>query len=198
MTAPQRLILVTGPARSGKSEWAEHLTAQSGLSIIYVATAQVDPSDPEWTARIQQHQQRRPTNWITQPVPIALSAVIRTAEATDCLLIDSLGTWVANLLEQDDQVWEHTVNELLEHLSQSLSTIILVSEETGWGVVPAYPIGRLFRDRLGHLTRRIGSIADGVYLVTAGYVLNLKQLGVPLQNLTIATDSSNLENSASQ
>ncbi|MBL1175788.1 bifunctional adenosylcobinamide kinase/adenosylcobinamide-phosphate guanylyltransferase [Pantanalinema sp. GBBB05] len=198
MTAPQRLILVTGPARSGKSEWAEHLAAQSGLSVLYVATAQVDPSDPEWTDRIQQHQQRRPTSWITQPVPIALSAVMQTAEATDCLLIDSLGTWVANLLEQDDQVWEQTVSELVEHLRQSLSTIILVAEETGWGVVPAYPIGRLFRDRLGHLTRRIGSIADEVYLVTAGYVLNLKQLGVPLQNLTIATDSSNLENSASQ
>lgn len=172
---------MTGPARSGKSEWAEQLAAQSGLSVIYVATAQVDPEDPEWTARIQQHQQRRPADWVTQPVPIALSAVLQTTTPTDCLLIDSLGTWVANLLEQPDQVWEETVSALITHLGQSLSTIILVAEETGWGVVPAYPIGRLFRDRLGHLTRRIATVADGVYLVTAGYALNLKQLGIPLR-----------------
>jgi len=46
--------------------------------------------------------------------------------------------------------------------------------------VPAYPLGRLFRDRLGNLTRRVGAIADIVYLVTAGYVLNLSELGTPL------------------
>ncbi|HEY9616891.1 MAG TPA: bifunctional adenosylcobinamide kinase/adenosylcobinamide-phosphate guanylyltransferase [Microcoleaceae cyanobacterium] len=181
MTVKQRLILVTGPARSGKSEWAEHLAAQSGHSVIYVATAQVNPDDPEWLARIQQHQQRRPADWVTQPVPIALSACIQTAQPTDCLLIDSLGTWVANLLEQSDQSWEHILTELIGHLSQSVSTIILVAEETGWGVVPAYASGRLFRDRLGDLTRRVAAIADGAYLVTAGYVLNLKQLGVPVR-----------------
>ncbi|MGI0489060.1 bifunctional adenosylcobinamide kinase/adenosylcobinamide-phosphate guanylyltransferase [Pantanalinema rosaneae CENA516] len=181
MTTQQRLILVTGPARSGKSEWAEQLAAVSGRSVIYVATAQVDPADPEWLARIQQHQQRRPANWVTQSVPITLSAMIPMAAPTDCLLIDSLGTWVANLLECDELIWEQTVTELVQVLDQSLSSIILVAEETGWGVVPAYPSGRLFRDRLGNLTRRIGAIADGVYLVTAGYALNLKQLGIPIR-----------------
>jgi adenosylcobinamide kinase / adenosylcobinamide-phosphate guanylyltransferase len=70
--------------------------------------------------------------------------------------------------------------ELLGELSTSLATIILVSEETGWGVVPAYPSGRLFRDRLGMLSRQIGSIASTVYLVTGGHVLNLSQLGQKL------------------
>ena len=53
----------------------------------------------------------------------------------------------------------------------------LVAEETGWGVVPSYPTGRLFRDRLGTLTRQIGAIAHATYLVTAGYALNLTDLG---------------------
>lgn len=181
MTVKQRLIVVTGPARSGKSEWAEQLARQSGLAVIYVATAQVDLNDPEWLARIQQHQQRRPTDWVTEAVPIALSAMIQTTTSTDCLLIDSLGTWVANLVEQDEPTWEQTVTELMQQIEQSLSTIILVAEETGWGVVPAYPSGRLFRDRLGHLTRQLGAIADSVYLVTAGYALNLKQLGTPVR-----------------
>jgi adenosylcobinamide kinase/adenosylcobinamide-phosphate guanylyltransferase len=67
--------------------------------------------------------------------------------------------------------------ELLQSLHNSSVDIILVSEETGWGVVPAYPLGRLFRDRLGDLSRKIGTMADTVYLVTGGHALNLSQLG---------------------
>lgn len=173
-------ILVTGPARSGKSEWAEALALRSGKAVSYVATAQVDATDAEWQARIAQHQQRRPVTWQTVAVPVELSAVIRAANPTDCLLVDSLGTWLANLLEQDAEVWEQTVQEFLSSLIATASLVILVAEETGWGVVPAYPIGRQFRDRLGSLTRQIGAIANPVYLVTGGHVLNLSQLGTPL------------------
>lgn len=176
------LILVTGPARSGKSEWAEAIATQSGKSVIYVATAQVDPNDLEWQARIAQHQRRRPTSWKTLTVPIELAATIRLASASDYLLVDSLGTWLANLLDQDEVAWEQSVQELLTSLRQAACPVILVAEETGWGVVPAYPIGRQFRDRLGGLIRQIGAIANPVYLVTGGYALNLSQLGVPLRN----------------
>jgi adenosylcobinamide kinase/adenosylcobinamide-phosphate guanylyltransferase len=102
---------------------------------------------------------------------------VLSATGQDCLLIDSLGTWLANLLEQDDDTWRATVQTLVESLQQTPSTVILVSEETGWGVVPAYPIGRLFRDRLGYLTRQVGTVADAVYLVVAGYAVDVKRLG---------------------
>ena len=173
-------ILVTGPARSGKSEWAEQLAMQSGKSVFYVATASLRPDDLEWQARIEQHQRRRPASWKTLSVPIELAMTIRAATASECLLIDSLGTWLANILEQDEATWKHTVQELLLSLTEAIGQIILVAEETGWGVVPAYPSGRRFRDRLGSLTRQVGAIANPVYLVTAGYVLNLSQLGFPL------------------
>ena len=176
-------LLVTGPARSGKSEWAETLASQSGKSVVYVATAQVDPTDAEWEARIARHRDRRPANWSTLQVPIELAATIRAARPEECLLIDSLGTWLANLLDQDEATWQATEADLLLSLQQTESLVILVAEETGWGVVPAYPLGRLFRDRLGTLTRRIGTISDAVYLVTAGYVLNLTNLGFPLQKI---------------
>jgi adenosylcobinamide kinase / adenosylcobinamide-phosphate guanylyltransferase len=180
--SPQALILVTGPARSGKSEWAESLAMRSGKSVTYIATAQADPGDLDWQRRIVQHQNRRPAGWQTLAVPTALAATIQTKTASDCLLVDSLGTWLTNLLEQDEAAWEQTVQELLISLTSAASQIILVAEETGWGVVPAYPIGRQFRDRLGNLVRRVGAIADPVYLVTGGYVLNLSQLGTPLDN----------------
>ena len=180
----RNLILVTGPSRSGKSEWAEHLAEaiaqQKTLAVVYVATSQEDPNDPEWQARLEKHRDRRPSNWQTLAVPSELSLAITQNLASNCLLIDSLGTWVANLLSQDENQWQLTQQELLENLQNSCQNIILVAEETGWGVVPAYPIGRQFRDRLGNLTREIGAIADKVYLVTGGYVLDLTQLGKPL------------------
>ncbi len=174
---PSRLSLVTGPARSGKSEWAEYLATHSGKTVIYVATAQLDPNDAEWQQRIRQHQQRRPPDWQTWHIPIDLADSLRRVDASHCLLIDSLGTWLANLLDQDASTWAKTLEDLLQILRQTEAQVICVAEETGWGVVPAYPIGRCFRDRLGQLTRCIGRIADPVYLVTGGHVLNLSQLG---------------------
>jgi adenosylcobinamide kinase / adenosylcobinamide-phosphate guanylyltransferase len=176
----EQLILVTGAARCGKSEWAETLAIASGKAVTYIATATVDPTDTEWQARIDRHQQRRPDTWQTIAAVEDLARQIARAEPTQCLLIDSLGTWVANLLDRSDAEWEMLTQELLGVLPASLGTIVMVAEETGWGVVPAYPSGRLFRDRLGMLTRQIGSTASTVYLVTGGHVLNLSQLGQKL------------------
>ncbi len=182
VTSSPQVILVTGPSRSGKSEWAETLAMQTGQSVIYVATSISDPNDVEWLARIEKHRQRRPASWTTLLVPLELAAAIREYSASGCcLLVDSLGTWVANRLDQDEADWEKTLKDLLESLTQTAGTVIFVAEEAGWGVVPAYPIGRLFRDRLGELARKIGIIANSVYLVTGGYVLNLSTLGSPLR-----------------
>ncbi len=180
MPVPPKLTLVTGPARSGKSEVAEALATATGKTVIYIATAIADPTDLEWQARISQHQQRRPSSWQTLTVPTDLAPVLQTADPESCLLIDSLGTWVANLLELEESRWQETLKELCTSLSLTPAEIILVAEEVGWGVIPAYPLGRKFRDRLGSLTRSVGAIADPVYLVTNGHVLNLSQLGMPI------------------
>ena len=178
----RQVILVTGPSRSGKSEWAETLARDTKQRVIYVATALTDPKDVEWLARIEKHRQRRPSDWTTLLVPIELTGIIREyADRSNCLLVDSLGTWVANWLEQDTDNWERTLQDLLDSLTETDGTIIFVAEEAGWGVVPAYPIGRLFRDRLGELVRKIGAHSNLVYLVTGGYVLNLSTLGSPLR-----------------
>jgi adenosylcobinamide kinase / adenosylcobinamide-phosphate guanylyltransferase len=175
-----KVILITGPSRSGKSEWAETLATQSGKAVVYVATATINPSDAEWDKRIQKHQNRRPQNWATLEVPMDLSDTLANAKPNNCLLIDSLGTWVANLIHQEDEIWEKTVQDLLETVDLVAADMIFVGEETGWGVVPAYPIGRTFRDRLGSLVRKLGAISHAVYLVTGGHVLNLSVLGSPL------------------
>lgn len=177
-----KIILVTGPARSGKSEWAETLAMQSGKQVVYVATATDNPDDQEWHQRILKHQKRRPEDWVTLPVPVELSATLADAKPYTCLLVDSLGTWVANLLEQDESSWENIVTELLETVELVAADMLFVAEEVGWGVIPAYPLGRTFRDRLGYLVRQLSTLSETVYLVTGGHVLNLSILGSPLPN----------------
>ena len=178
----RQIILVTGPARSGKSEWAETLAARSQKSVIYVATALLDEADREWRERIELHRNRRPVSWNTLDVPVDLAAAIELASESSCLLVDSLGTWLANILDLDETAWRKMLEGLLNSLHKSRGDVIFVAEETGWGVVPAYPVGRLFRDRLGTAVRELGAIANPVYLVTGGHVLNLSVLGSPLSS----------------
>ncbi len=175
------IILVTGPARSGKSEWAERLTEQiasaKGSQVVYVATARTSADDVEWQARIEKHISRRPEHWRCEEVPVELAEAIAHHSKNHCLLIDSLGTWLANLIEQGPQEWNAAERSLLASLIETEADVVLVAEETGWGVVPAYEMGRTFRDRLGTLSREVGTIATDVYLVTSGYAINLSQLG---------------------
>ena len=178
-------ILVLGASSSGKSEFAEALAAKTGQTVIYVATAKVDPSDGEWQARIIKHQQRRPSSWQTVALSDDLSSYIERGKESECLLIDSLGTWVANFIESDRQLWQQKCDRLLFSLQVSKAKVILVAEETGWGIVPAYASGRLFRDRLGYLSRQIASIVEVTYLVAGGHILNLGLLGEPLSKYKI-------------
>ena len=175
-----RVILVTGPARSGKSEWAEMLAVETHKPKIYLATARVDQNDSEWVARIAKHVYRRShQKWKTWEVPILLAAALLEAPKDSCLLVDSLGTWVANLLAEEDATWEQMQRDLILACAE-VGDVIFVAEEAGWGVVPAYPSGRKFRDRLGSLVRSVGAIAHTTYLVTGGHALNLSRLGTRL------------------
>ncbi|MBD2188118.1 bifunctional adenosylcobinamide kinase/adenosylcobinamide-phosphate guanylyltransferase [Pseudanabaena mucicola] len=181
------ITLVTGATRSGKSEWAEHLALRSQKNvqknIIYIATATRYPDDTEWEARLQKHSDRRPESWQTLEVPIELAkSILKIEDQSAYILVDSLGTWLANLLEENEESWVKIENELLEAIQVCAVDITFVSEEVGWGLVPEYKLGRIFRDRLGGLSRKIGAIADVVYLVTGGYAVDLTQIGERLPN----------------
>ncbi len=172
------ITLVTGATRSGKSEWAEHLAMRSQKQVVYIATATRYPDDAEWETRLQKHSDRRPESWQTMEVPIELAtSILEIQSDTVYVLVDSLGTWLANLLEESEESWLKIENELLESIQLCVVDITFVSEEVGWGIVPEYKLGRTFRDRLGGLSRKIGAIADVVYLVTGGYAVNLTQIG---------------------
>ena len=94
------IIVVLGPVRSGKSARAAALAEASGKRVIVAATAALDPSDAEMTARIERHRRDRPPGWtvIETARETPLASVVRDAPADACVLVDALGTWIAALL----------------------------------------------------------------------------------------------------
>lgn len=172
--------MVSGPAASGKSRWAEHLAHQSGKPVVVLATGPQLPEDPSWQRRLQRHRQRRPASWRTLEVGGALSPALLTLEREELALVDSLGTWVAAHLETEASGWQAEVSTLLEALWRSRAAVVLVSEETGWGVVPVTAAGGRFRDRLGELQQRLTPLCEAAWLVLQGRAINLTQLGTPV------------------
>jgi adenosylcobinamide kinase/adenosylcobinamide-phosphate guanylyltransferase len=169
----QAITVVTGPARSGKSRWAEHLAHISGLEVTYVATGGSGVDDPLWQARLALHRQRRPAAWGCQEVGFELAGSLSTFAPPTLALVDSLGSWVAHGLELDGVTWEQHCQQLLGALDGCQGSVIVVSEQAGWGVVPPTAIGGIFRDRLGELEQQVMGIATSGWLVVAGRAIDL-------------------------
>ncbi|MFN9055944.1 MAG: bifunctional adenosylcobinamide kinase/adenosylcobinamide-phosphate guanylyltransferase, partial [Cyanobacteriota bacterium] len=125
--------MVSGPAASGKSRWAEHLAHGSGKTVVVLATGPDLPDDPSWQQRLARHRQRRPSSWSTREVAGELNDALRSLSEEHVALVDSLGTWVAAHLDTESHLWQKHVATLVETLKSSRCRAILVSEETGWG-----------------------------------------------------------------
>lgn len=166
--------LILGGARSGKSTLAEQRATASGKQVVYVATAQ--DLDGEMAARIDHHQTRRPNHWLTEEEPVALAEVLARHNTTDTLiLVDCLTLWVSNLLCLDNGIHlEEQKQALLQQLSEQQSDVILVSNETGMGVIPMGKLTRRFVDESGWLHQALATRAHQVTLVVAGLPLQLK------------------------
>lgn len=168
--------LVIGGARSGKSSHAERRAHDTGLRVIYVATATAH--DSEMVDRIAHHRQRRPAHWQTIEEPLALATLLqREAKPATCLLVDCLTLWLTNLLLANR---EPEIDRLLAALPALPGEIVLVSNEVGWGIVPENALARRFRDEQGRLNQRIAALADNVTLVAAGLPLVLKHTPLPV------------------
>ncbi len=167
------LELILGGARSGKSSFAEQLALESGLEVIYIATATV--GDSEMAARIAHHQQSRPKHWQTVETPVDLAKTLQNyAHPQACLLVDCLTLWLNNCLFDQTVCWETQRQLLLEQIGNLPGRQILVSNEVGQGIVPLGAISRQFVDESGHLHQALAKLADRVFLVVAGLPQVLK------------------------
>lgn len=170
------VTLILGGARSGKSRYAQTLASRAGKEVVYLATAQA--SDDEMRAKIERHRKDRPPSWKTIEVPLDLDCAVTQYGNKDAfLLIDCLTTFTANLMlaeNGDEKAVFRRVERLRSALISTAASVVIVSNEVGSGVVPAYPSGCQFRDLLGEINQAIAQISRQVVLMIAGCPLPLK------------------------
>lgn len=170
-------ILVLGGARSGKSRYAESLAEEGAASRVYIATAEA--RDEEMAARIEAHQRRRGADWQLREAPLNLPEALRDCDGPGgFVLVDCVTLWLTNLLLAEEDT-DAAVAELLDVLSQTTGTVVLVSNEVGLGIVPDNALARRFRDVAGAANQRIAKAADRVVLVTAGLPMTIKSASGP-------------------
>jgi len=202
-------ILVTGGARSGKSRFAELLAACSGLPVTYIATAQI--WDQEMAERVEIHRQRRPAEWNVIEAPCDIEKILLSVkDEPGFILLDCVTVWLSNLLlavsdseETRQEPNQSTVagsctsdslkpaaeDKILTQVCQVAQTateirprVVFVTNEVGQGIVPDNPLARKYRDLAGRANQILAEAADSVYVVTAGYPLEIKRPGQQILN----------------
>lgn len=176
-------VLVTGGVRSGKSRHAEALLTPplvpADLPVTYLACGPRG-DDADWAARVAAHRARRPESWSTVESTDAAGVLHGTSGA---VLLDCVGTWLTAQLDQlgaweaPESAWAPRLEERVDALETAWTSaghVVAVTNEVGWGVVPAHRSGRVFADRLGQVNQRLAATADRVLLVVAGQVLTVK------------------------
>jgi adenosylcobinamide kinase/adenosylcobinamide-phosphate guanylyltransferase len=165
------LTLVIGGARSGKSGHAEGLVTATARPRRYIATAEA--WDDEMRARIAQHRDDRGAGWTTVEAPLDLAGALAGTLADEVVLVDCATLWLTNHLLQDHDLVAQT-GMLLAALAACPAPVVIVSNETGWGIVPDNALARRFRDEQGRLNQKLAAEADLVVTVIAGIPLVLK------------------------
>ena len=181
-----QIILCSGGARSGKSEFAERLALAIKGPKAYVATGQA--FDEEMVDRIKKHQERRGKIWNNFEVPLYLADEWENiSQSADVILIDCLTMFTTNHMmaygsirgQEDANRLEQTILSELDTLLDSIQlcegkTVIFVTNEIGLGIVPDNKLARYFRDIAGRVNRSVASVADKLYLTISGVTIELK------------------------
>ena len=193
-----QVTLITGGARSGKSHFAELLAASAKRPVTYIATAQV--WDDEMALRVKKHQEQRPSTWrlIEEPQNIH-DTLFKLKDENGVILLDCVTLWLSNLLLKgqtkpsapseptpEEQVTDlepqivAKVKEVAQLAREIKPQVIFVTNEIGQGIVPEYPLARAYRDLVGRCNQILAQSADDVYLVVAGFPIEIKHTGEKL------------------
>jgi adenosylcobinamide kinase/adenosylcobinamide-phosphate guanylyltransferase len=174
-----RIVLVLGGARSGKSSYAQELAGLTEGRVLFCATAEA--LDDEMRSRIGKHRSSRPAGWETLEARRDIAAALgQKAAEYNTIIIDCITILVANVIGDSTEADEAAssvsaeILSLIGMLKQRQSNYILVSNEVGSGLVPDNQLGRVYRDELGRANQLLAAAADDVYLLTAGIPLKLK------------------------
>jgi adenosylcobinamide kinase/adenosylcobinamide-phosphate guanylyltransferase len=174
------LTLILGGARSGKSSYAEDLARESNKPVLYIATATA--FDDEMRERIEHHKAARPSDWQTLEAPMNIAATLGDTKS-DVALLDCITLLINNILFSlpEDTPFEVVMQKVKDEIEALISIQeriggewIIVSNEVGLGLVPPYPLGRVYRDALGRANQMLARAADHVVFMVAGIPTKIK------------------------
>ena len=184
------ITFITGGARSGKSSYGEELVKKAArvpTDVLYIPTAKA--YDEEMQDRINKHRIRRPKQWKTLEVPEAFQGLEKNPNFVErsVIMVDCLGVFVTNrmfskerdfdqLTAKERDLMEEEIQREVDHLLDIVKEkeVFIVSNEVGMGLVPEYPLGRIFRDILGRVNQQVAARADKVYFVVSGIPMCIK------------------------
>ncbi len=183
-----KLIMVTGGARSGKSSHAEELAKACGSDVLYIATSVV--TDSEMEQRVKKHREQRPSWWETleayKDFDICLQKKVENKSAVllDCITVMTTNLMLEKLsdinnispessIEAENYV-RHELDKLINAAMDIGIPFIFVTNEVGMGIVPEYPLSRIFRDIAGRGNQTLSKAADEVYFCVSGIPVKIK------------------------
>ena len=172
----KKMILITGGCRSGKSRFALDYANQHYSKKLYLATCEV--LDEEMAQRVENHKRMRGPEWQTIEEPIEIVDKIRQyGNEGDVILLDCITLWLSNLLIKGDTDLKiiDEINRFVEMIQQTPTSLIMVSNEVGMGIVPGDPLSRRFRDLSGMANQKIAEVVNTVIFMVSGIPIFLKE-----------------------
>ena len=176
------ISIVTGGARSGKSEFAESLIKGDA---IYIATA--ENFDDEMDLRIKKHVKRREESSINWRTVECLKKFDGLSGDEKYVLFDSLGVFISNIMfsktadDLSDESIEETILEVRKELEYLLDwarkndkELVIVTDEVGMSIIPESKVARVYRDLIGTINKEVAAKCDRAYLVCMGLEVRLK------------------------
>ena len=171
-----KIIFITGGTKSGKSEFAEYL-GRKIKEITYIALSDPNTDDINWQKKIIQHRQRRPTDWGL----VESNNLINTLKSLNGpILIDSIGGFIMESINKNDEEWEKKIYSLLNLLVLRVNKTLIVGEQVGWSLVSEYEIGNKYIERLGDLQKRITKISLENWLTLNGRAIKLDNISIEI------------------
>jgi adenosylcobinamide kinase/adenosylcobinamide-phosphate guanylyltransferase len=171
-----KVIFVTGGARSGKSRYALSLAEKYRGKRAFIATA--EPSDDEMKERIGLHRKERGRRFVTYEEPVDPGRTVESLPSdVEVAVVDCLTVWIGNLMYYGKEFVDDSCPEIARFLAlpgNAACDLVIVSNELGMGIVPDNEAARRYRDLCGRLNQSVAERSDSVILMVSGIPLTLK------------------------
>lgn len=167
-----KIIYISGGARSGKSRYAMELAEKLSANPVYLATARI--WDEDFKERVDRHKSDRGKHWQNIEKEKHLSELKFNGET---VLLDCITLWLTNIFHDNKYNVEASLQEAKTEWDTFIKNkfnLIVVSNELGMGVHPEHENSRKFVDLQGWMNQYIAKSADEVFFMVSGIPQQLK------------------------